>query len=222
MAVDTFLKLQSEISDTLNRTDLIADVTEFGGGTIEGAIIRGISKAERRIVRRLRTKEFETSTSFSCVGGTETVNIPSDYVMTKALVLIQGGSVAPLISKDLATLLSDMPSSAVGTPDSFAPYGTYFYLRRIPDSAYQMKLYYYNSPTPLSSTNTSNTLLTKYPDLLLYGALIELTAHVEEDERIQLWKGAFDEAIKDITDDNNLNRWSGVPIRSAVDIRSVI
>ena len=81
MAVDTYAKLQSEILDTLNRTDLSAEVTEYSPGTIEGAVTRAISKAERRIVRRLRTREFETATSVSTVAGAETVALPVVFVM---------------------------------------------------------------------------------------------------------------------------------------------
>lgn len=221
MAIDTYAKLQSEILDTLNRTDLVADVSEYTPGTIEGAVIRAISKAERRIVRRLKTREFETSTSFSTVAGTETISIPADYVMTKTLILTNSPNVV-LIQKDLTTLINDYPSTAAGIPTAYALFGTSAYLRPVPDTARAAKLFYYASPAPLSASNTSNTLLTKYPDLLLYGALIEVTAHVEDDDRIQLWKGAFDEAIKDITEDNTLNRWSGAPIRSSIDVRSVI
>lgn len=221
MAIDSFAKLQSEILDTLNRTDLVADVTEYSPGTIEGAVIRAISKAERRIVRRLRTREFETSTSFNTTATVETIAIPSDYLMAKTMILNQN-PISVLQQKDLPQLYSDNPGSTTGTPDSFSPFGTNFYLRPIPAANTPMKLFYYYQPTPLSSTNTSNVLLTKYPDLLLYGVLIEVTAHVEDDDRIQLWKGAFDEAIKDITDDNTLNRWSGVPINAAINARLVV
>jgi len=221
MAIDTYAKLQSEILDTLNRTDLVADITEYSPGTIDGAVIRGISKAERRIVRRLRTREFETSTTFNLTANLETSTIPSDFLMAKSFILTSSPQVV-LTSKDMTQLITDQPSTVAGQPTAFSSYGTSFYFRKIPDSAYAAKLFYYYQPTALSTTNTSNILLTKYPDLLLYGALIELTAHVEEDDRIQLWKGAFDEGIKDITDDNTLNRWSGVPLRGAIDQRLVI
>lgn len=219
--IDTYAKLQSEILDTLNRTDLVADITEYSPGTIEGSVIRNIAKAERRIVRRLRTREFETSSSFSLVAGQETIQIPDDYISSK-LFILTASPVTPLAPKDLTQLINDEPSTATGAPNAFAPFGTNFYFRKIPDIARAVKLFYYGAPTPLSTSNTSNILLTKYPDLLLYGALIEATAHVEDDDRIQVWKGAFDEAIKDITDDNTLNRWSGAPIRSSIDVRLVV
>lgn len=43
----------------------------------------------------------------------------------------------------------------------------------------------------------------------------------EDDGRIGLWKNAFDDVVQDFTNDDVLNRWSGAPIRSSVDIRSI-
>ena len=221
MTISTYAQLQSECLDTLNRTDLVATVSEYTPGAIEGAVQRGISKAERRIVRRLRTREFETSTTISTVGAVETITIPTDFIMAKSLVL-QTNPAVVLAQKDMTQLVTDYPATSTGQPNSFSAFGTSFYLRPIPASAQDIKLFYFAAPTALSDSNTSNTLLTKYPDLLLYGALIELTAHVENDDRIQVWKGAFDEAIKDITNDNTTNRWSGAPLRSSIDVRNVV
>lgn len=221
MSIDTYAKLQSELLDTLNRTDLVADVTEYTPGTIEGSVKRAISKAERRIVRRLRTREFETSTTIATAAGVETITIPTDFVMAKSLIIKTNPNVV-LAQKDLSTLINDFPATTSGNPTAFSAFGTLFHFRPIPSSVMNVLLYYYAGPTALSDTNTSNSLLTKYPDLLLYGALIELTAHIEDDGRIQVWKGAFDEAIKDITNDNTLNRWSGAPIRSSIDVRSIV
>lgn len=221
MAIDTYAKLQSEVLDTLNRTDLVAQVTEYTPGTIEGAVQRGIAKAEKRIIRRLRTREFETSTTMSTTGSLETISIPSDFIMAKSMVLQTNPNVV-LAQKDMTQLIGDNPSASVGQPNSFATFGTSFYFRPIPTTSQDIKLFYYAAPAAMSDTVTTSTLLTKYPDLMLYGVLIELTAHIMDDDRIQMWKGAFDEAIKDITDDNTTNRWSGAPIRSSIDVRSVI
>ena len=221
MAIDTYAKLQSEILDTLNRTDLAAPVTEFTPGPIEGAVMRAISKAERRIVRRLRTREFETSTTIATAAGTETVALPTDFLMMRTLILAQN-PVVVLAQMDFSALYREVPGAAPGCPRAYAAFGTALYLRPIPDSVRSLKMFYYTAPAPLSAENTSNTLLAKYPDLLLYGALIEITAHVEDDGRIGLWKSAFDEAATDIINDNTLNRWSGAPIRASIDPSGIV
>lgn len=207
--------------DSLNRTDIAADVTDFSPATIDGAVKRAISKAELRITRRLKTKDFETSTAFNTTANTETVSIPSDFGATKAFVLTANPNVV-LANKSLDTLITDYPSTAVGVPTAYATFGTNFMLRPVPDAARAATLYYYSKPTALSDNNTSNTLLTKYPDLLLYGSMVELSMHLEDDARLQYWKGMFDEGIKDITEDNTANRYSGAPIRSSIDARLVV
>lgn len=221
MAIDTYAKLQSECLDTLDRTDLVAQVTAYSPGPIEGSVQRAIAKAEKRIVRRIRTRIFETSTTVSTSPGVETVAIPTDFLMAKSLIL-QTIPNQVLQQKDLTQLVGDYPSTATGIPTAFSSFGTNFYFRPIPATTQTLKVFYYYQPAALSDSNTSNAILANYPDLLLYGALIELTAHIEDDVRIQLWKGAFDEGIKDVTNDNTLNRWSGAPITASIDLRGVV
>lgn len=221
MAIDTYSKLQSDISDEINRTDLIADVTEFGGGTIEGAIKRAIANAEKRILRRLKTTPFEASTTLTTTSSVETVNIPADFKSVKTAFL-NTSPITTLAKKDLSQLYADDLSQTLGKPNSYAAFGTKFYLRPMPDNTYSMKLFYSQSVDPLSSSVSSNAILVNYPDLLKYGALVELSPYVRDDERIQIWKGFFDEAIKDITDDNVSARWSGAPVVSnAIGVRIV-
>lgn len=213
MPIDTYAKLQSDVSDELNRADLIADVTEFGGGTIEGAIKRAIYNTEKRIMRRLKTTPFEASTTLTTTSSVETVNIPSDFKSVKTAFL-NTSPITTLTKKDLSQLYADDLSQTLGKPNAYAAFGTKFYLRPMPDTTYSLKLFYQQSVDPLSSSTTSNAILVNYPDLLKYGACLELSPYVRDDERIQVWKGFFDEAIKDITDDNVSARWSGAPINT--------
>ena len=74
-----------------------------------------------------------------------------------------------------------------------------------------MRLVYYKAVTALSAANTSNELLVAAADAYLYGACLELALHMADDPRVQVWKGAFDEALKDITEDDTAARWTGAP-----------
>jgi hypothetical protein len=53
---------------------------------------------------------------------------------------------------------------------------------------------------PLSATNLTNSILTEASDIYLYGALLEATPFLEHDERIPVWKAAFDGAIAELDD----------------------
>lgn len=54
---------------------------------------------------------------------------------------------------------------------------------------------YYAKIAALSVANPSNWLLTRYPNMYLYGALLEAAPYLYDDQRIGLWKAALDEAI---------------------------
>lgn len=60
---------------------------------------------------------------------------------------------------------------------------------------------YYARFAPLSSLSDpsqTNVILDIYPELYLYGALIEAEPYLIDDPRIQIWKGLFDEAVGDV------------------------
>lgn len=60
---------------------------------------------------------------------------------------------------------------------------------------------YYARFTPLNSLTDqtqTNVILDYYPELYLYGALIEAEPYLIDDQRIMIWKGLFDEALAEI------------------------
>ena len=50
----------------------------------------------------------------------------------------------------------------------------------------------------MSSTNTTNWLLTLAPDIYLYGALLESAPYIKEDARIQTWGLGFKTALDEL------------------------
>lgn len=212
MAIDTYAKLQSELLDTVNRYDLAADVTRFTPGTIEGAVKRAIRRTEIRVQRRLRVPQMEARTTGTFSTSNDYIAAPSDFLAVK-LFYVDGDPIQILSTKNLTQLYADAPTAGAGKPDSFAVSGTRIYIRPKPDSAYTYVLFYFQDIPALTDTNTSNWLLVDAPDVYLYGGMVELTAHLAEDERIQVWKGGLDEAIADVAQDATVSRYSGVPLQ---------
>ena len=122
---------------------------------------------------------------------------------------------------DPAPLWNAFPSSTTGKPSKYTLIGTKLYWRRIPDATYTGKLFYYQTITALAASSDTNWLSTYYPDVYIYGACLELAAFLQDDDRVTTWKGAFDEAVKDITNDDQAARWSGPPVRPQFDFRQV-
>jgi len=68
---------------------------------------------------------------------------------------------------------------------------------------------YYASPASLSDSNTSNWLLTYYPDAYLYGALIHSAPYLADDSRIQVWAALLKSAIDGINSDSDKATYGG-------------
>jgi hypothetical protein len=67
---------------------------------------------------------------------------------------------------------------------------------------------YWQRFQPLSDANATNIILDVYPELYLYGALIEAEPYLVNDERIGIWKGFWDEAIRDINKSGNEGKYA--------------
>jgi hypothetical protein len=63
-----------------------------------------------------------------------------------------------------------------------------------PDYAYPFEIVYYELPPLLDDTIQTNWLTEYAPQLLLYGALLEATPFLKNDERIATWQSYYDRA----------------------------
>jgi hypothetical protein len=218
MAIDTYAKLQSAIADTVNRDDLVSDVTSFSPSTIDGMIKRAIEYAthsvNRSIASRGGVKHQETvSNSLTTTSGSETVTLPTDFTGARTFYL-STDPITILEFVDPTTLFTQYPDSSTGKPAKYTIVGTNTaYLRPIPDSTYSMRLIYYAKLAALSDSATSNWLLTYGPDVYIAAAMIELCFYLENDERLQYWKGKLDEGLNDLMGDDRQVRWAAVPVK---------
>ena len=219
MAVDTLNELRSEIADTIRRNSLLQTVTRYSAGTVESAIDRAIQKAEKRINRRLRVIELESSTTITLASSVASSTLPADFAGVR-LIYRDSNPIVPITFQDPYTLFNTHPNTAQNSPENYTIHGIganatnakLITFRPVPSGSTSIVLWYYRTLEPLTDANPTNTILTNYPDLYLYGALIELMPYLRDDVRVQTWKGAFDEAIKDIEEDDSVTRWSGSPL----------
>lgn len=220
--IDTYAKLQVSIQDELNRKGggLAQDVT-IGTTTIEGKVKRAIANCEVRVRQLIRVRQQETSTSIPFTAGVTEYALPSDFRSARLMHLVQD-PIITIEQDSLENLIADFPSNAPGQPLKFAVVGSNFQVRPIPDNGRTAKLYYYQDLASLSDTNTSNWLLLSCPNIYLYGSCLELTPYLGDDERIQVWKGAFDEAIGLLTGDDNATKWNGVLVQSGLPVMIVV
>jgi hypothetical protein len=196
MSLSTYAELQTAVASWLDRSDLTTNIPDF------------ITLAEARIARRLRVRGVEERSTTPLVSGQQYYALPSDFLQARN-VQINTNPLNVLTYRTPEELDKEYPSDTSGTPAAFTIIGEEIQLKPIPSSGDTMEIAYFKRLPALSDSNTTNWLTANAPDLLLYGSLIEAEAFLVNDPRIELWRGAFNEAIDAWDAQEYKGRYSG-------------
>lgn len=180
MSITTYAELQTAVANWLDRDDLETRVTEF------------ITLAEADIFDDLRIREMQTRADVTI--DDEFVTIPTGFV--EAVRFHIDASPIHLLEYRDPQQLNMWTSGTSGRPDFYTIIGTEFQFDRTGSSSYTGKLVYYKKPTSLSDSNTSNDVLSNYPNIYLYGALVHSEPFIGNDARMQTWKLMYTSAVK--------------------------
>jgi hypothetical protein len=202
MALDTYDNLKSEIASFLNRDDLTANIDTF------------IDLAETRHARDLRIREMESvSTSITTVAGTQSYDLPTGYLELRYAML----QTSPYTMLQYMTPADFFRVYNEGEGNGLSVYytivGKKIYLGHTPDSANVLELGFFQRATALSSSNTSNDILTNFPDLYLYGSLAETSPFLMQDERLAVWSSLYKEGVRTANESAQRGRVSAAPLQ---------
>jgi len=185
MALDTFSGLKTTIADYLNRDDLTSIIPSF------------ISIAEAKFNRKLRVRQMVKRATATL--DTAFFAFPSDFLQAKEFQLNTNPiTYLEFITEKQGDLLRQDSFIAAGQPKYYTIVGTQLEVIATPDSSYTGELTYYGKIPALSDSNTSNWLLAYAPDLYLYGALVEATPYLKDDERLGTWSTLYTNSLGDI------------------------
>jgi hypothetical protein len=151
------------------------------------------------------------SVTTATVAGDSTVELPSDFLEVRDLVIV-GNPPQPLNYSSPSAFTRNARSWESGKPLDYTVLANDFQLAPVPDAVYTVKMLYFAAPTFLSDSNTSNVFLANTPDVLLYGALLEASPYLMDDARINTWGSLFDRAISSIVRSDEKGQYSGVPL----------
>jgi hypothetical protein len=185
MALDTFSGLKTTIADYLNRDDLTSIIPSF------------ITLAEAKFNRKLRVRQMVKRATATL--DTQYFAFPGDFLQAKELQL----NTNPITTLQFVTMNQGDSASqnlyiTVGKPQYYTIIGTQIEVIPTPDTSYTGQLTYYGKITALSDSDTSNWLLAYAPDLYLYGALLEATPYLKDDERLATWSTLYANSLGDI------------------------
>lgn len=194
--ITDYISLQTAISEYLARdqdSTLIARIPTF------------IQLAEAKFNRQLFVRQMEQrSTAIVDMTSSEAefVALPVDFQSMRR-VRLSNVTGRPCLEFKSGTQMDEYrlaTADLAGQPRYFTVFGNEIELAPTPDAAYAIEMVYRQSVPPLAS-NGVNWLLSRAPDLYLYGALLESAPYIKEDARIQTWGLGFTAALSDL---NNL------------------
>jgi hypothetical protein len=188
MSLDSYSDLVDAVGDWLDRDDLEARAVDF------------IRLAEVRLNRILDDPEMEAVVTLTGDGA----DLPADFGSMISIGTADGYPLSPMSNVEYAAIL---PSSGVSRYYTIREGKVYY----VPGSA-NPTLVYRRSIPPLTEADDTNWLLERAPDVYLYGALVQAEAFLAEDDRLPLWKGAFDEAIGELRSDGAKRKWGAGPL----------
>ncbi len=192
----TYAELKEEVVNFLNNMAAEQTVDTF------------IDLTEADMSRRLRHWRMEKRST--AILDTQYSALPSDFYEPIRLSITSGdtyrlelaGQAGMMDRRESGADVAGRPKYYAITDGSIEVYPT-------PNDDYTLEMVYYSKIIPLDSSNTSNWVLTYFPDAYLYGALLHSAPFLGEDARLQTWSALYEKAINDINADSDKAKFGG-------------
>lgn len=187
MSISTYSELQAAAANWLARDDLTLRIPEF------------ITLAEAKFNRVLLHPKMETRDTLTVDTGAaspEFLDLPTDF-QTMRSARLSGVAGKPRLEFMTQTQMDDFRYSydnVAGQPCYFSIVGDQMELAPTPGEDYDVEVVY-RANIPALASNSTNWLLTMAPDLYLYGALLEASPYIQNDERLGVWASAVSTVI---------------------------
>lgn len=180
MALSNYSELKTAIAAWMKRSDLTAKIPDY------------ITLAEKKIVKIGKIRQFEVETPLVGTASSDVVALPSDFESPIGLWDTSDNPRCQMVQVLPQALPVDTtPAQA----EFFAIDGANIRFECPLDAVYTYSLRY-RKKFALSDANPTNYVLTDYPDVYLYGALVEGFSDVFDEDRAAVWQQRFRTAIE--------------------------
>jgi len=193
MSIATYAELQTEVIDWSYRTDLDSRIPNF------------IALCESDLQVRCKLVDFESSATVTITAGVGT--LPSGFSGMRS-VYLDGDVTKPLkyVTPDRYDALTNESGDGIW----YTITGSSIKVAQDGDGSVVMT--YKARFTPLSVTNTTNVILTNYPDAYLHGTLLQLRTFTKDRQGMADELALFESAVKRIEIDNNQRKYAGASL----------
>lgn len=187
MTISSYSDLQSAAANWMARTDLTSRIVEF------------ITLTEAELNRKVRTRQMMVTQTTTPSSGQ--FSLPSDYLSWVYVRNTASGLINDLEYVHPTQFANEYPNNASSTPRVFTVQGTtdnVGVVKFTPTDSTSIDFTYYSKISALSTSNTSNWLLTAHPDVYLAGTLTEGYAYTKDYDQAAIWKTRRDALIDEI------------------------
>ena len=191
--ITNYATLQSTIADYLNRTDLTSQIQTF------------IQFVEADLNSRLRCREMIVNATATSDG--QFVALPPDWLEAINMMIVGGQSPLRYITPDEADVIN---KAQTYTSTRFYSMTTGV-IELVPPAVDEITvdMVYYGKIPALSDANTTNWLLTKAPDVYLYGALSHAAPFLMDDARMGTFGQIYLARVQSLQDESQKSLHSG-------------
>lgn len=193
MSLSTYLGLKDAIESWSHRNDVASRLDDF------------IDLAEAEMLKWVRIRDMETRATAVTSG--RYLALPTDFLEMRRIRMVSGAQ--------YFEVLSSTPEGMYITQDSGMPklftVTSQVEFDRTPDSAYTAEMQYYAKPAALSATNTTNSILTKYPSIYLFGSLWALYQWALQEDKAEYYYGKFLAAVQSANREDKKGRHGPAP-----------
>lgn len=211
MSLANYSDLKTGLASWAARSDLTSQLDDF------------IDMAEAEFNRTLRTEQMISETTLTLSSTSSSVNLPSDFLEIESISF--NTSPREINFATRKQLQDQYASQSSGRPRVYTlrPSAATAGVQRMqfgpsPDGAYTLTLSYYQKIPALSTSNTTNWLMTKEPEAYLFCSLSKGLSYIQDTERKAEIKASWAEIKSqlDTEDEGKKAGGSGTQVKTDV------
>lgn len=196
MTVTTYATLQSEIASWLNRDDLTSIIPTF------------IQFVESDVNSRLRHQKMVVRAT--ATSDQEYVQLPTDWLEAINIHIVDGTQPLTYVTLNEADRINKQ--QIITSPTFYSIMDDALEIIPAPSSNIEIEMIYYGKIPALSVSNPTNWLLTKAPDLYLYGSLVHASPYILDDQRVGLFANMYNSRLDSLALESDKALHSGGPL----------
>lgn len=199
MAITNYGTLKAAIADFLNRDDLTAVIPTF------------IDFAQDKINRDLRTRQMVARATANI--DSQYNAFPPNFLQVRDIRLNTDPVQALEYVSSEQQNQERSRNATSGRPRLFSVIGESFEVFPTPDTSYECEIAYYEKIPDMTADSDTNWLLTKSPELFVYGSLVHSAPYLKDEDKIVIWQTLYRDVFNSLTLEDEKSRFGGTTPR---------